>query len=218
MSTSRLQSFSDGVFAVAITILVFDLLPIGADAENASSLKYALLHGWPQYAAYAVSFLTIGIMWINHHTLIAHLRCVDRRVLLINLLLLVGVVALPFPTALVATALTPHHSAGAQSVATVAYGLVMVEISVGFAALWLYLLAHQASLVRGGVLQNEPFVRLRFTGGLFGYVAGLLIAAFWSAVAALILYALLAVYYIFENLPAPSGDVIDDDAGDGITG
>ena len=116
MNSRRLESFSDGVFAVAITLLVIDLLPIGADEDTARGLTSALLSAWPQYSAYAISFLPIGIMWLNHHTMAAHLRQVDRWMLLLNLLLLIGVVALPFPTALVAAHLN-HGTPGAAQVA-----------------------------------------------------------------------------------------------------
>jgi TMEM175 potassium channel family protein len=212
VNSRRLESFSDGVFAVAITVLVFDLLPIGRDAETAKGLTHALLSAWPQYSAYAISFLTIGIMWLNHHTMAAHLRRVDRGMLLLNLLLLTGVVALPFPTALVADHL--EHSGGeAARVATVAYGLVMIVISIAFASMWVYLISHQATLARGGTLDLPRHARLRFTGGLWGYVAGALAAAFWSAAAGLVIYALLAVYYVFENLPTPSAE--EDGAADG---
>jgi uncharacterized membrane protein len=211
-----MEGFSDGVFAVAITVLVFNLLPIADDARTAPSLTRALLDGWPQYAAYAISFLTIGIMWVNHHTMASHLRCVNRWLLLLNLVLLLGVVALPFPTALVANTLRGRSAdLGAAQVATVAYGLTMIAISIAFASMWLYMTAQQDVLARGPVpLQGHT--RLRFTGGLFGYIAGMLAAAFWSAAAGLVVYALLAVYYVFENLPAPSPASPDPgSAGDG---
>jgi len=212
VNSRRLESFSDGVFAVAITVLVFDLLPIGRDADTATGLTNALLSAWPQYVAYAISFLIIGIMWLNHHTMAAHLRQVDRGMLLLNLLLLIGVVALPFPTALVADHLK-HSGGGAARVATVTYGLVMILISIAFTSMWLYLISHQATLARGGTLELPPHARVRFTGGLWGYVAGLLAAAFWTAAAGLVIYALLAVYYVFENLPTPSAE--EEAAGDG---
>jgi uncharacterized membrane protein len=211
MDSRRFEGFSDGVFAVAITILVFNLLPIGAEARDADGLTRALLQGWPQYAAYAISFLTIGIMWVNHHTLAAHIRRVNRWMLLLNLMLLLGVVALPFPTALVATALGPSHGDEAP-VATVAYGINMIAISVAFASMWLYLIARQDDLAVGPV-PLQGWTRLRFTGGLFGYGLGVVTAAYWSAAAGLVIYALLAVYYIFNNLPTPSA--AEDAAGAG---
>src|SRR5215468_4461169 len=140
MSTGRAEAFSDGVFAVAITVLVFGLLPIGTGKLDAS----VLLGAWTEYFAYVVSFLTIGIMWMNHHTILAHVARVDRPLLVINLLLLMGIVAIPFPTALVADNLTgPEVTAAA---AAVTYGLVMIAISLGFAGLWIYVVTHAAAL------------------------------------------------------------------------
>ena len=147
-----------------------------------------------------VSFLTIGIMWMNHHTIFAHFTRVDRPVLVLNLFLLLGVVAIPWPTALVADQL--RTSGGAP--AAVTYGLVMILISFGFAGLWIYVVTHAAEL--GGQAEPEALRRSipGFTGGLLAYVAGTLLAAFGLPVAALVLYGLLAVYYLFEHLPSPS--------------
>jgi uncharacterized membrane protein len=206
MDSRRAESFSDGVFAVAITVLVFNLLAInfGKSGLSAESLgRY-----WPSYVAYVVSFLTIGIMWINHHQLLAQITKVDRPLLILNLLLLMGIVAIPFPTALVADHLRDVAN-GSARVATVTYGLVMIAISVGYAAMWLYLGSHQESL--GGRRRTAPprSSTLRFTGGNLAYVAGTLIAIV-SPLAALIIFGLLAIYYMFEHLPDPSGDDGDD--------
>ncbi|HEY5988843.1 MAG TPA: TMEM175 family protein, partial [Streptosporangiaceae bacterium] len=133
MDSRRAEAFSDGVFAIAITLLVLDLrLPGPGPAGH--SVTYQLLHAWPQYAAYVVSFLTIGIMWMNHHTILAHVARVDRPLLVLNLLLLMGVVAIPFPTSLVAD----HLRDPGGTAATVTYGLVMIVISFGFAGVWIY--------------------------------------------------------------------------------
>ena len=191
MDTRRVEAFSDGVFAVAITVLVFNLLGIKLGE---------LAHAWSSYFAYVVSFLTIGIMWMNHHTIFAHIKRVDRPVLVLNLLLLLGVVAIPFPTALVAGHLTKSGGAAAA----VSYGLVMILISIGFAGLWIYVVRHAERL--GGQAQPEalgPSIP-RFAGGLLGYVAGTVIAAVGLPVVALIIYGVLAVYYLFEHLPAPA--------------
>jgi TMEM175 potassium channel family protein len=196
MSTGRMEAFSDGVFAVAITVLVFGLLPIGAGKLDAS----VLLGAWTEYFAYVVSFLTIGIMWMNHHTILAHVARVDRPLLVINLLLLMGIVAIPFPTALVAEHL--QHPGGKY--ATVAYGLVMIAISAGFAALWVYVATHAPDL--GAALPPEALRSsiLAFNLGGIAYVAGTLIAWFVSAVAGMVIFGALAVYYLFEHLPSPA--------------
>ena len=217
MDSRRAESFSDGVFAVAITVLIFNLLPVGQDA-----LSYRVLgSAWPQYCAYVVSFLTIGIMWMNHHTLFGHVRRIDRPLLVLNLLLLMGIVAIPFPTALVAEHLTGPNRSGGPAAAVV-YGVVMIVISVFYNAFFAYLIRHAEALgsrstrqglrdkvpqIGGGV---NPVARIpRWSVGLFGYLAGVLIAAFWSAGAALAVYGVLAVYYLFNHLPDP---VTADDA------
>jgi uncharacterized membrane protein len=197
MDSKRAEAFSDGVFAIAITLLVLDLrLP----PANGHSLTWQLLHEWPAYFAYVVSFLTIGIMWMNHHTIMGHITRVDRPLLVVNLFLLMGVVAIPFPTAVVAEHLV--HSGGAA--AAVTYGLVMIFISLGFAGLWVYVVTHEAEL--GGQAHPEALRRSipGFSGGLLAYVAGTVIAAAGLPLPALILYGLLAVYYLFEHLPSPA--------------
>ena len=196
MDSRRVEAFSDGVFAVAITVLVFDLLSIGTHELTAA----VLLHAWPTYFAYVVSFITIGIMWMNHHTILAHVTRVDRPLLVFNVLLLMGIVAIPFPTALV----SEHLRDEGGTVATVTYGLVMIVISAGFASVWIYVATHAPSLgavvPQGALRQSIP----GFSLGGAAYVGGTLIAAFWSPVIALIIFGLLGVYYLFEHLPSPA--------------
>jgi uncharacterized membrane protein len=195
VNTSRLEAFSDGVFAIAATLLVLDLrLPGGGSVTD------QLLHAWPEYFAYVVSFLTIGIMWMNHHTILAHVRRVNRPLLVLNLLLLMVVVAIPFPTALVAEHL---HDAGAAA-AVVTYGLVMIAMSFGFAGLWLYVVSHAGQLGAGPQQHALRSSVPGFTAGLLVYVAGTLVGAFVSAVAALVIFGVLAIYYLFDHLPSPA--------------
>src|SRR6202034_4647323 len=129
----------------ALTLLVLDLRLPGAGPEH-HTLIYQLLHDWPQYFAYVVSFLTIGIMWMNHHTIFAHITRVDRPLLVINLLLLMAVVAIPFPTSLVAE----HLQTSGGVAATVTYGLVLMAASVGFAGVWIYVVTHAERLGGAG--------------------------------------------------------------------
>jgi uncharacterized membrane protein len=202
MDSRRAEAFSDGVFAVAITVLVFGLLGIGSGNLNAE----VLLLAWPHFVAYVVSFLTIGIMWMNHHTIMAHVSRVDRPLLVLNLLLLMGIVAIPFPTQLVAE----HLRGSGGTAATVTYGLVMIAISAGFGSMWVYVVTHASSLgaavPQGALRQSIP----GFTLGGAVYVAATLIAAIWSPVVALIIYGLLAVYYLFEHLPGPAEEPAAD--------
>jgi uncharacterized membrane protein len=202
MDSRRAESFSDGVFAVAITVLVFNLLGIKLPSLTAKTLA----HQWPSYFAYVVSFLTIGTMWLNHHGLFVRIGRVDRPLLLLNMFLLMGIVAIPFPTALVADHL---NDSGQGKVAAVTYGLVMMAISVGYAAIWLYVVSHQRALAAHGQITMDRKSNLRFTGGNAGYVAATLIALIVPVVA-LIIYGLLAVYYMFEHLPDQPADAGED--------
>src|SRR5438270_13213286 len=107
MSKTRLEAFSDGVIAVAITLLALDLhVPA---PSGAGTLAHRLGHQWPNYAAYVVSFLTIGIIWINHHAMLRRIVSIDHTILLLNLLLLLTIVVLPFSTALMAEYLKASH-------------------------------------------------------------------------------------------------------------
>jgi uncharacterized membrane protein len=201
VNSRRSESFSDGVFAVAITILVFNLLPI-ADKTAADLTWSDLGHYWPAYLAYVVSFLTIGIMWMNHHTMLSQISKVDRRVIVFNVFLLMGVVAIPFPTALVAD----HLDNGPQGrVAAVIYGLVMIAISIGYGSTWIYIAAHQKQLGARRRFRVPRLSTLRFTAGNVGYMGGTLVALV-SPVAALAIFGLLAVYYLFGHLPEPGDE------------
>ena len=100
VDTGRLQAFSDGVFAVAITLLVFDLNVAG----QSGSLAHRLGAQWPSYAAFLISFAMIGIMWINHHQMFRDIRAADHGLIVVNLALLLVVTAFPFPTKVVAEA------------------------------------------------------------------------------------------------------------------
>jgi len=207
VDSRRAESFSDGVFAVAITVLVFNLLPIADKTAGTGPGTVALtwrnlgVH-WPAYLAYLVSFLTIGIMWLNHHTMLSQVSKVDRPVLVLNVFLLMGVVAIPFPTALVADHLTGRDGINGQaSVAAVIYGLVMIAISIGYACMWIYLAAHQEVLGARRRIHRPRLSTFRFTIGNAGYVAGTLIALI-KPVAALIIFGLLAGYYMLEHLPS----------------
>lgn len=198
------------MFAVAITVLVFNLLPIGD--SRATALTWSALGArWPSYFAYVVTFITIGIMWVNHHGMLAEISRVDRPLLLLNLLLLLGIVALPFPTALVAEHLV-HSVPPSATVAVVVYGIDMMVISIVFGCTWLYVIWHAAALGGSSQIMQLNWSTLRFTFGNVGYVAGTLVAAFLSPIAGLVIFGALAVYYVFEQLPAVASE---DTGGEG---
>jgi len=121
----RVEIFSDGVFAIAITLLVLDITVAPADYDH---LRSALAHEWPAYLAYVTSFLTVGSVWIAHHGLFSRLRFIDPVLLRLNLLLLMTAAFLPFPTSVLAQAL--HHGGGAERTAVVFYGAAAVLIEL----------------------------------------------------------------------------------------
>ncbi len=112
-STARFEAFSDGVFAIAATLLVLEF-----HAVPGSDLGQALLHLWPSYLAYVTSFVTIGMIWMNHHHAVSLMGRIDRTFLFINILLLLTIAFLPFPTKLVAQNL---RGGGGKKAATLAY-------------------------------------------------------------------------------------------------
>jgi len=123
--TGRVEAFSDGVFAIAITLLVLELK---IDPSDYDHLAHALLHEWPAYLAYVTSFLTVGGVWLSHHGLFSRLRYVDGLLLRINLLLLLVVSFLPFPTGVLAQAL--HANDRAERVAIGFYGLTALALDM----------------------------------------------------------------------------------------
>jgi uncharacterized membrane protein len=194
MTTGRLEAFSDGVFAVAITLLIFNVqVPRVADAAVAG----ALLGQWPVYASYAVSFLTIGIIWVNHHGLFHRVRRIDRNLLFLNLMLLMVVAFLPFPTSLLAEYVLGHEAA---SIAAAVYGITMLLLSLAFIATWGYVSFNRGFLATP-VDPSSARAQLPWFGlGLLGYVLAIGLA-FVSAPLSLALYAVVAIYYLFDHLP-----------------
>jgi uncharacterized membrane protein len=131
--TGRLEAFSDGVFAVAITLLVLNLhLPDALKDDN--FLRGELFAQWPAFAAFVTSFATIGIMWINHHRLFTHIKRVDTPLMLLNLLLLMIIVFVPFPTALLAEYTVQLN----QHLAAFLYCGTLLVLAICFNLLWRY--------------------------------------------------------------------------------
>jgi uncharacterized membrane protein len=191
VSTGRLEAFSDGVFAVAITLLVLDIRP-PTEIETSSGLWRALGDLWPHYAAYAVSFLVIGIVWVNHHAVMELIARVDRQLAFLNLLLLMAVALIPFATALLAEYLA--HGGGASHAAAAAYSVVISLMGAAFGALWIYASRDGRLLVDDFPRDELPRITRRFVLGTPLYLAAIGLA-FASAVACLVLHALLAMYY-----------------------
>ena len=194
MSKGRVEAFSDGVFAVAATLLIFN---IQVDKTAPGGLLAALLAAWPKYAAYVASFLTIGVMWMNHHGLFERIARLNRPLLLLNLLLLMAIVFLPFSTSLLGSNILVPRDA---NVAASFYALNAFMIAVFFSAVWIYALTHpdvlRPDVDREAARRSWP----RFSVGLVVYL-GCIPLGLLSPIAVVIVCAALAVYYIFERLP-----------------
>jgi uncharacterized membrane protein len=190
VSTNRLESFSDGVLAVAITLLVLDITVPHATANE--SLGKELAHNWPQYAAYATSFITIGIIWINHHVMISRLREADHMILILNLLLLLSIGILPFATALMAAYLREPQG---QHLAAVVYGGSFLVMSFLFGLLNRHILLRKAHfLVSAMPEKRRRTIRTRAALGLVPYTVATALALV-SPYATLVICAAVGVYY-----------------------
>ncbi|HEX9561922.1 MAG TPA: TMEM175 family protein [Candidatus Dormibacteraeota bacterium] len=193
MNTSRLEAFSDGVFAVAITLLV---LQFTVPEVASGKLLANLLGQWPQLVTYVASFLTVGVVWVNHHTIFRNLRAADRTIQFINLVLLLTVVLVPYPTALLGRYL---NSGLDGSVAAAFYAVVMTVMAISFQSLAAWALTHP-NLLRPEIQGARVGTVLpRFALGLVIYAVsiGLAFVSTWLVVA---LYAFNAIYYAFNQL------------------
>jgi uncharacterized membrane protein len=191
VSKGRVETFSDGIFAIAMTLLVLTIAP-PTDYHN---LAEQLRDRWPALAAYVVSFAIIGIMWFNHNVVFSHFDRVDRTLIYINLVLLLTVVFIPYPTGVFGEALRQ----GNARVAAVVYSATMTVNAFAWAALWLYGSS-------GRRLLNEAFpedqrrpATLLFTVGPLLYATSIGIA-FISPYACLAFHGLLALYYAVDPL------------------
>ena len=186
LSKDRMEGFSDGVFGFAITLLVLDLAlrPPGTPLQQ-------VLHAWPAYLAYIISFLTIGGTWLLHTALTDQLTRTDRLFLRLNLLVLLVVVFLPFPTRLVADAL--HNTSGERVYATM-YGLTLLAIRLLGFALDAYA-RHEHLYSPAGEGEELHSTQRKFLPVVTGYVIAIIISLLLP-VAAVVLYFGIAVYLV----------------------
>jgi uncharacterized membrane protein len=196
VSTNRLEAFSDGVIAVAVTLLV---LNIDVPPPGSGSLGHELLKQWPTYAAYITSFITIGIIWINHHAMISRLGQADHAILMLNLLLLLSIGVLPFGTDLIATYLREGHG---QHLAAAIYAGLFLAMSIAFATLNRHILFAKAHML------VEPIEAERRRQILSRGVRGLIPYAIAVAVAPLSPYLTVLICAgvgVFYALPIATG-------------
>ena len=198
MSKTRTEAFSDAVIAVAITLLALDLrVP---EPSEAASLAHQLGEQWPNYVAYVISFVTIGIIWINHHAMLRRVTAVDHTILVLNLLLLLTIGVLPFSTALMARYLTGSH--GEHLAAAVWAGSFLV-MALAFFVMQRHLLIAKAHLVHERLGETvRRWVLRRNALGLLPYAIATL-GAVVSPYLTLTICGLVAGFYA---LPATTSD------------
>jgi uncharacterized membrane protein len=187
----RLVAFSDGVFAITITLLVLEI-KLPGDHRN---LLHGLLALWPSYLAYAVTFLFIGQVWANHHVVFDHVRAADRFVLLLNTLLLMVVAFLPFATSVLAGALRDGHG---ERTAVVFYGIAFWVTALAFNAVWQYA-SRRALLSRALEPRGAAAIGRRFQLALAWLAAGALL----GVALPLLGVAVIAAFNVFYWLPIP---------------
>lgn len=191
MSTNRLETFADGVFAIAATLLI---LNVDTQVGSSGEIGTLLLHIWPSYVGYVVSFLTIGIIWANHHTVMNQIARVDRTFLMLSVVFLMSVAFIPFPTRLVAE----HIRDDGARAATLVYGITLTLVATGFNAIWFY-------AAKGGRLLREDADEATVRGisrtyrlGPVLYVAITLVALVSPPTGAA-LFGAFALFWLFES-------------------
>ena len=192
MNKSRVEACSDGVFAIAITLLVLTI----AQPDNYKDLAHQLASRWPSLAAYVVSFAVIGIMWLNHHSLFSSFERIDRGLFYLNLLLLLTITFLPYPTGVLGKALALGEG---TRTAAVFYAATMAVNACAWAALWLYA-SHKRRLLHSSFPEEErALATLLFTIGVLIYTLAIAVA-FWNAYVFLALQAAIALYYALDPI------------------
>jgi len=195
--TMRLVAFSDAVFAITVTLLILEIRP-PTDYRH-------LLHGlavlWPSYLAYALTFLFIGRVWVNHHVMFDHIRAADRVILFLNTLLLMVVAFLPFATSVLAGALPSGHG---QRTAVVFYGVAFAVTALTFNAVWQYACRHR--LLRKALdSAGATAISGRFQLALAWLAIGALLGALLPVLGVVVIAAFNAFYWlpIRGEVPAP---------------
>jgi uncharacterized membrane protein len=190
VSTNRLEAFSDGVIAVAATLLVLGLTV--PDPAHTKDLAHALGVNWPSYFAYVISFATIGIIWVNHHAMISRLREADHVILVLNLLLLMAIGVLPFATSLMASYL---RASNGEHLAAAIYAGAFLVMSIAFATLNRHILLKKPHLLMAGLPEAQRRkILTRSVSGLVPYLIALALAPV-SPYATLAITGLIAVFY-----------------------
>jgi uncharacterized membrane protein len=191
VSTSRLETFADGVFAIAATLLI---LNVDAQVVGSGHLGTQLLHIWPSYVAYGVSFLTIGIIWVQHHTFMAQIERADRTFLFLSVGFLMCLAFIPFPTRLVAE----HIREDGARAAAVAYGITLIAMAVMFNAVWLYAAIGRRLIKKDADPRVVSGITRSYLPGPWIYLASTIVAWVRPTIG-VILFGAIALFYVAES-------------------
>jgi uncharacterized membrane protein len=196
--TMRLVAFSDGVFAITITLLILEIRP----PTDEKHLLHGLLALWPSYLAYAVTFLFIGQVWANHHVMFDHIRAADRTVLLLNTVLLMVVAFLPFATSVLAGAL---RSGDSRRTAVAFYGIAFCVTALTFNAVWQYACRH--GLVSEALSPaGATAIGRRFQLALAWLATGALAGALLPVLGVAVIIAFNAFYWLRSEARIRAGE------------
>jgi uncharacterized membrane protein len=191
--TARVEAFSDGVFAIAITLLVLQVqVPHPDLTGHGDTLLEALLHLWPSYIGYVISFVTIGVMWVNHHSMFVLIQRTDRYFLLLSVLFLMFIAFLPFPTAVLAEYLSEPKG---RQVAVAGYSASFVCIAMAYNAVWWYAAQNGRLLDSKADREAVRTISRRYLIGPLAYAISFLLA-FINPWASLAMHGLLVAFYI----------------------
>lgn len=192
ISTSRLEAFSDGVFAIAITLLILQIKLPENKSLGDSSLQFYLIRLWPVFVAYTLSFMVIGIYWANHHYIFKFYVKTDHTFLILNLLFLMSISFLPFPTAIVGTYITTLSHRGT---AVTFYAIALFLPAFFWFMIWLYAI-HRERLVdqRLTTKFKQYTTRLLLLSNIL-YLSSIVISLFYPAVSA-VLSVFLTLFYL----------------------
>jgi TMEM175 potassium channel family protein len=190
LTTQRLEALSDGVIAIAATLLVLEIGRVRVHGDE--DLFDAIVNRWPSYLAYVVSFVVIGLIWVAHHSMFERISSVDRTLLFLNLALLLGIGFIPWPTSVVADFI--RDGGVNASIATALYSLTMTMIGIVFVAMWAHLVRHPEHTTESVTeVQLRRSLRLAYVSPIvYGATIGL---AFVSPYICLVAYLMLALYF-----------------------
>ena len=192
MPTSRLEAFADGVFAIAATLLI---LNVEVGELNGESLAHALVHLWPAYLGYAISFVTIGIIWVNHHMVLDLIQASDRVFLFINVFFLLCIAFIPFPTRLLAS----YVQTGDGRAAAALYGITLTTTALFFNLMWRYAIGAGGRLLRPDADRRQvDGITRSYRPGIAMYAGATIVGIIQAEIGAA-LFAGIALFYVISS-------------------